>query len=107
MDSGKLDTLVLIEQASAARDGFGQPITTWTTLSSVWAWVIFKSGLETVSSQENITAKRASVRINYYPEVTEAMRVKIDGVIFNIQSVIHSTKKDYTDLVVEAGFNNG
>lgn len=46
MKAGDLDTRVVLQRATEARDSFGDPIATWTELSSVWANVDWTSGNE-------------------------------------------------------------
>lgn len=98
--SGRLNTRVDILVGTPTRDPAGQPIMTWAVHASVWASVIYPSGVEAIRASANVSTLRASVRIRYRPGITTAMRVRLREGDFDIQS---SLPKDtiFLDLVCE------
>lgn len=75
MDSGRLNRRVTIQSLSVTQDPYGQPVSTMTTVATVWAAVEPLSGarlFQAKQSQSEITLK---VTIRYLSTVEENMQV--------------------------------
>lgn len=69
------------------------------TFAKVWADVRHISGIESIKSNIESSEVKASVRIRYRKNIMAAMRVIIEGQIYEIESVLSDTKhKEYIDL---------
>jgi SPP1 family predicted phage head-tail adaptor len=99
MDAGRLNSRVVIEQRTASKDAFGQPYEVWTTVATVWAWILHSSGLETIKANADTSVVKASIRVRYRPEVTAAMRVKHHDIVYEIKAVLPADNGEFMDLV--------
>lgn len=109
--AGKLNCRVVIEQRTAGVDAYGQPVTTWSTLATLWANIISptgKSSAEQLVADRQISAATYSVRIRYRTDITAAMRLTYGGAIYNIEQVILDLAgKRHVDLVCTVGESVG
>lgn len=107
MDIGRLNRRVVIQaRDESAVDSYGQPVENWTTFATVWAAVLFVSGvrvgLEAVKGGALASTPPATIRIRFRTDITAAMRVVDGSTIYNIQSVLPNfANKEFTDLVCE------
>ena len=75
MRAGRLSSRVTIVQRADLQNDIGELVPTWSTLSTVWADVIHKSGLETIKAGASASVVKASIRIRYRADVKPSMRV--------------------------------
>jgi len=102
MKAGALRTRVFIERQSTTQDAVGQPLTTWTTLATVWAEIRYRRGLEAIQADAMVSTAHARIRIRWRTDVTAGMRVRSAGTTFNITAVLpEEIKREYVDLVCE------
>lgn len=105
--SGTLNRLVVIEQRTPGQDAEGQPLNTWQTVATVWANFKAPTGTasaERIGGDREMSTTTYSVRIRYRTDITAAMRVTADGVVYLINQVIPDVaRREYTDLVCTAG----
>lgn len=102
MQAGRLRNRVTIEQLSATQDAIGQPVTTWTTLATVWADVRYLNGAEAIRADAQTSIAKASIRIRRRTDVTPAMRVVYGSTTFQITAVLPDEQaKERLDLVCE------
>lgn len=78
MAYGQMDRQITIQQKTTARDAYGEPIETWTTLATVYAEWIPQSGQEFWQNQHTLATLTATYRIHYRADVTPLMRI-VDG----------------------------
>lgn len=102
MNAGFLNRKVLIKSCSTSVDSLGQPVETWSTFATTWANIRFLSGVETAKAGTEVSLKKASIRIRYRTDITEAMRVEYYGLTYQINAVLRDeAKRVYVDLVCE------
>ena len=102
MRAGQLNRRVTIQQLSSGQDALGQPVQTWTTVTTLWAHILHSSGLETIKANAEMSVVRASVRVRYTRQITTGMRVVADGFTYNIVAVLPDMEtRQYTDLTCE------
>lgn len=102
MRAGSLNSRVTIQRLTAGQDAIGQPVETWTTLATVWASILIKSGAESIKADKDVSIVQASIRIRRRTDVTAAMRVIYGAVVYQIKAVLPDEQnKDRTDLVCE------
>ena len=107
LNAGDLNRRVVITQRDSGVDAAGQPVTTWSTLATVWASVKAPAGkaqAERMSADRSTSVVAYSVRIRYRTDVTAAMRAEIAGQVYDIEQVVQDLAgREYTDLVCVAG----
>lgn len=69
MKASDLTHRVVIQRATEARDSFGQPIASWTTLAQVWAAVEYVSGAEAFQGERDYSETPVIVRIRRSSDV--------------------------------------
>ena len=102
MRAGTLRTRVLIQQRALGRDGFGQQVTTWSTLSEAWAAIEPMSGRELELAQAVSAEVTHQVTIRYRPGITQAMRIVYNGRVFDIHSVLDADMR-HREMVLMCG----
>lgn len=83
--AGKLNKRVTIEQPVETRGAdYGEPISTWETLATVWAAIEPLAGREYFANQQVQGSATARVRIRARDDVTEKMRIRYKDRILQI-----------------------
>lgn len=107
MDSRRLNRKVLIQHLVDGQDDIGQPAQTWTNLitagdGKVWADIKHLSGIEAIKAGAEAAVRKASIRIRYRTDVTEAMRVVHGSTVYQIKAVLPDEgARDRMDLQCE------
>ena len=101
MRAGRLSSRVTIQQRTDAQNEIGELVPVWSTLATVWANVIHKSGLETIKAGASASVVKASFRIRFRADVKADMRVVKGSDVYNIEAVLPSQGRVYCDLVCE------
>lgn len=102
MQSGQLNTPITIRKSDKIKDGSGAIKQTWVDYAQVWANVRHNSGAESIKAESVTSIVRASVRIYYRDDITNAMRLVIGGVDYSIVAVMPDlVGRVYLDLVCE------
>lgn len=100
MKAGNLNTMVTIQAPLAGQDAVGQPTSGWSTLAEVWADVRQGNGLEVVKAGAPVSEIKASIRIRWRTDVTNAMRVLVGSTPYEVEAVIQDeARRVFTDLV--------
>ncbi|MEP6587503.1 MAG: phage head closure protein [Polaromonas sp.] len=103
MDGRALNSRVTIQAPSAGVDAIGQPVTTWTTLATVWANIRQQSGAESIRADKDISIVQASIRIRRRTDVTAAMRAVSSSTTYDIRAVLPDEQsREFVDLVCQA-----
>ncbi len=89
MRAGDLRELVTIQRATATTNSYGEPITSWSTLATVWCSVRMLSGREALNAGANQVqaAANVDVRIYYRSDVTAKMRALLVSRVLDIETV--------------------
>lgn len=104
MEAGKLNCRIAIQAPSAAQDGAGQPLASWSDVATVWANIAHKSGLETIKAGAPVSVVQASIRIRYRTDINAGMRVLYGTTQYDIRAVLPDNgRREFTDLVCETG----
>ena len=102
MKAGMLNSRISIQQLSTGQDAIGQPVTTWTTLATVWANIRYLNGVETIKADTPTSVVKASIRIRRRTDITPAMRVVFGATTFQINAVLPDEQdRERVDLSVE------
>lgn len=98
--AGQLDRRITIQTFSETTDTFGQQVKTYSTLASVWANVVERSGKEGEEGDMLASTKRVEFIIRYRTDVNAEMRVSYNSNIYKIQSILNAdARKAYLKLV--------
>jgi len=103
MNVGKLNRKIVIQSQTATQDAIGQPLPdTWTTFASPWAHIRFMNGVETMKGDSPTSVAKASIRIRYREDITNAMQVVYNGITYRILAVLpDEAKREHVDLACE------
>lgn len=88
--AGSLNTRIVVQRATTGDDGYGNVITGWAYLLTVWANVRETPGKETVAAGRLEASRTATIRIRASSDakaITPADRVLARGQIWNIRSI--------------------
>lgn len=102
MQAGKLNRKIVIQSQSTTQDDTGQPLNTWTTFATPWANIRFMNGIETMKGDSPTSVAKASIRIRYREDITNAMQVVYNGITYRILAVLpDEAKREHVDLSCE------
>lgn len=76
MRIGKLRNKIELQSYTTIQDSVGQPIKTWTTYATVWAWIRPMSGRELMNAQQPVGEITHQVTIRYNSTLDETHRIK-------------------------------
>lgn len=91
--AGDLKRRVVIEQPRESSNNLGETTLAWVTYATAWASVEGLTAREIVQSgrQQGIISYR--VRMRRVPGITQRMRLRWNGGVLNIQSVVYRGKQ--------------
>lgn len=105
--AGRLDRRVTFCQRVTADDGYGNETGAWSDAFTVWAEVLVTLGRETLASGRLQSAQTATVHVRASSQtrtLTAAHAVRIDGVLWQVRSVIPLARdRGFLQLLVEGG----
>lgn len=110
MKAGTLNRRITIQRRATGTDAAGQPLQTWADVATVWANILGNTGMASIRHAGEVSAaiKRYSIRIRFREGLDEGMRVVYAGQNFDIKEVrMDYPGREWTDLVVELGANDG
>lgn len=108
MQAGLLRKRLTIQQRSQVQDTYGQPLTSWVDVATVWGEVVPTSGNESLSSEAVQSSETHLVTIRYRQGVTAKMRIKYGIRLFDIQSVLDENERHRTlNLSCIEGLSDG
>lgn len=87
MQAGRLRFIVEIQQRTSVRDAYGAETVTWAPVHTIRADVRFKSGMKQVNEMQIFNAQSIEMYIRYKSDITEEMRVLLNGRTYKIASI--------------------
>lgn len=108
MRAGRLRHRVDLQEPVTVVDDYGGETDTWSTIGTFWAAVEPIRGKERFASGQRIHERDVRVVMRYVGEITEAMRISFDGLVYDIKAVVlkDSIKREY-ELLCTQGANDG
>jgi SPP1 family predicted phage head-tail adaptor len=110
MRIGQRDRIIIIEQRSTVPDGLGGETETWATYRPTWAGILNLSGNERRFTKHGGEVVQAFTEFNirYIAGVTEEMRIRSGGKIYNIKHV-NDINEEHVEMVLscDVGVNDG
>ena len=87
--AGQFRHYVTLQGQSQTVDGVGQPVLTWTNVSSFHAEIMDLSGRELIAAQGVQAEVTTEINIRYRTDVLANQRIVFGAVIYNIHAVIN------------------
>lgn len=91
--AGELKRRVVIEQPREAVNSLGETTLTWSEFASAWASIEGLSVREIVQSGRQQAVISYKVRMRRVPGITTRMRLRWNGGVLNIQSILYRGKQ--------------
>jgi SPP1 family predicted phage head-tail adaptor len=92
--AGQLDRRITLQTFTSSTDAFGQLNKSFTTLASVWAKVVEKSGSENEQSDQLVAVKKVHFFIRYRSDINEQMRIVYNNKTYKIEAIISDESRD-------------
>lgn len=106
MRAGQLNKRVTLQTPAAGQDEFGQPLTGWTDVATVWASITDMTGREYIAAAAVQTSVQTRITIRYRAGIVAAMRVLHGADVYNIAAVLE-WGRDALNLMCEKGVGDG
>ena len=107
MTAGNLTRRITFQRASGPADGYGNTVSAWSDVLTVWADVRETMGKERVDAGRVESARTATIRIRRSSDalgITEADRISYNGRIWNIRSISEVGRDNaMLDILAEIG----
>lgn len=94
MRAGRLRHRVTIQQVTRTRDGFGQPVESWSAFATVWAAVEPLRGREYFAAQQFAAETTHKITLRYLASVLPSMRVLFGSRVFRIEAIKDSAERN-------------
>ena len=113
INAGTLRKRITLQQQSISVDTYGQQITTWTDVATVWASIEPSVGRELMAAQAVSLDQPTTIMIRWQPafaspKAVAAMRAVYNDRLFNIHSVENEEERNRTlTLLASEGLNDG
>jgi len=76
MNAGQLDRSIELQTQTTARDNFGQPVETWTTLATVWGNKSDRVASEAISGGQVVEVLRTIWTIRHRTDIDSRHRLR-------------------------------
>lgn len=97
-----LNSQIQIRQRQAGSDAAGQPLTSWTTVATLWAEIRHPTGLEQIRAGAQISTVQASIKVRQRAGITAAMQAVHGSTVYEIRAVLpDAVDRAYMFLVCE------
>ena len=108
ISAGDLRQRITLQQRDSGKDTFGQQVTTWTTVATVWAKAEPLTGREFFQAGQTQSAVDVRFSIRYRTDVLPAMRVQWRNENYEIVAVIDTdAARDKLELMCTRGIRDG
>lgn len=94
MRAGRLRHRLTLQSQTETRDAYGGSIITWSTEATVWGAIEPLSGREYFAQAQIQSEVAVRIVMRYRTGIDTTWRVKNDGLIYNIESVINDSSRD-------------
>ena len=101
---GKFRHFITLQGQGTSRDSGGGISSGFSTIASVYANVVPKSGKEVYKQGKLVGSVTHEITIRYRTDITNASRISFNNKFFNIRSIINIDERDrYLKLMCEEG----
>jgi SPP1 family predicted phage head-tail adaptor len=88
---GKSDRRIIVQRATVTTNGYGEPVSSWATLITIWAELLKQTGLaERIQSDQDSATKMLSFKVRRSTDsrgVTTDDRITYDGLTYDIHGI--------------------
>ena len=104
MGIGKFRHFITLQGQGTSRDAGGGISSGFSTIASVYANVVPKSGKEVYKQGKLVGSVTHEITIRYRTDITNASRISFNNKLFNIRSIIDIEQRNrYLKLMCEEG----
>lgn len=105
--AGDLRHQIRLQSRSAAQDGIGGQVDSWTDFATVYAEISPITGRELLSAQEVKNAVDTQIIMRYRPGMTASMRAIHGTTIYNIIAVMEEdSRREWMTLICQTGLSS-
>lgn len=79
---------VVIRQRADGADELGQPLTTWTTVATLWADIRHLSGAAAIKADVNTSTVKASIGVTKRDDIKAGMQALHGSTVYEIKAVL-------------------
>ena len=87
MNIGKLRHQIELQSYTTTADDVGHPVKTWSTYTTIWAWVRPMSGREQLNAEQVTGEITHKVTIRYHSTIAVTNRIKFGSRYFDINFI--------------------
>lgn len=106
MRAGKLNQRVTLQAPATGQDAYGQPLTGWTDVATVWASIADMSGREYIAAAGVQASVQTKIMIRYRTGVVAKMRVLHGADVYDIDAVLNQDRISQVLMCIR-GVTNG
>tara|TARA_Y100000114_G_scaffold143934_1_gene151982 strand:- start:962 stop:1279 length:318 start_codon:yes stop_codon:yes gene_type:complete len=99
MRIGELDTPIDLHNATVTTDSFGQPVETFTKVSTIYAKRFDRNAGEITVGDRVVQVLRTEFTIRYNTAVSEQSRIEFDGQTYRVDGVLVMGRKRFMKLI--------
>lgn len=99
MIAGRLTETIVIARSSTSKNEFGATSNTWEDIITTKASVTQNTGNTAVVNNEIFTSYLVEFGIRSYHKVNEFDRVKWNGNIYRIESIVRDRRKNHITII--------
>lgn len=94
MNIGNLDQPIIFKSLSETQDEFGQAVQSYTTVDTVWGYVITQRGSEAFESARTNAREIIRVLVRYRTDVTTKWIITWENQDYNVTAIDRSKRRD-------------
>ena len=89
MNAGLMDKLITIKAPTVVDNDYGANggTTTYSTLTTAWARMVFNGGTEQVNSDQKQIKQSVTFMVHYNSSINAKCRIEYGGFVYNIKQV--------------------
>jgi len=87
MQIGDLTHRIDVQSYTVTTDENGQQLPVWTTLSTVWARVVYESAGESTEADQLTAVQTVKFFVRYLSTINELMRIRWEGQYYKINAI--------------------
>jgi SPP1 family predicted phage head-tail adaptor len=106
MHTNQFNRKVTLQVPAAGQDAYGEPLTGWTNVVTVWASIVDVTGREYLAAAATQNAVQTKITIRHRSGVLPAMRVVHGADVYSIEAVLGQGGTELL-LMCTRGLNHG
>lgn len=106
MRAGQLNRRITLQAPVTGQDEYGQPLTGWTDVATVWASITDMTGREYIAAAAVQASVQTRITIRYRAGIVAAMRVLHGADVYNVEAVLERDSQ-VLNLMCLRGVTNG